>query len=114
MNISGVLVTTSPDGVADLRVAIDALDWAEVHQTDGSGRLIVTLDGESTEQEIERLKALKRLPGVLFAEMIVHWFEDEAERTPPVDPEAANSYLNDDEFDAGKSFYQRLKALGNF
>ena len=111
MNISGIVVTTAPECSEAVSEAINALGWARVDHSDDTGRLIATLEGETTEIEIERLKELKRLPGVLFAEMVVHCFEDEP--TPPIESEAASQYLNDETTMDGRSFYQRLKALGN-
>ncbi len=111
MNISGVVVTTAPERIEAVSEAINALGWARVDHSDDTGRLIATLEGETTEIEIERLQKLKRLPGVLFAEMVVHCFEDEP--TPPIESGAATHYLNDETATEGRSFYQRLTALGN-
>ena len=113
MNISGVLITTAPESIPSISQSINAFSWAQTHHSDASGRMIVTIEAETTGEEIERLKTLKQLEGVLFAEMVVHCFEDEVEPDPQ-DIAITQQILNEDQTLSGKSFYQRLKALGNF
>ena len=114
MNLTAALVTTHPDNLNTLARDIAEFEWAEVRLTDAEGRLIVLIEGETTETEIDRLKQLRRLHGVLFAEMVVHCFEEETEHAPAPAPQAAVEFLNDGPADSAKSFYQRMKALGNY
>lgn len=112
MIVSGILVLTAPDCLPEVRTAISALPWAEVHHTDAAGRMIVTLEAESGDDGMERIKTLKRLPSVLAAEPVLHCFEDEAGTT--LAPETAAAFLNsDDDEPPRRSFYSRVKALGN-
>jgi periplasmic nitrate reductase NapD len=112
MNISGILVLASQEQQDRVPGTINRLGWAEVHQSDAAGRLIVTIESASSEQGLERLKAVQRIPGVLSAEIVIHCFEDEA--AVPVAPVAETAArLNDDNLTL-RSYYSRLKAWSNF
>ncbi len=114
MNLSGILVSTAPARTAEVEAAIAALPWAEVHHRDEGGRLICVVEGPDTETEIVRLKEVRRLPGVLAAEMVVHYFPDEAQHPQELIADAVPAYLDTDADDpGGRSHYSRLKALGN-
>lgn len=113
MSLSGVLIGTTPANQEEVRTAVDAFAWAEVHHADPDGRLIATVEGDSTEAVITHLKTLKALPGVVLAEMVMHCFEEEAEGSAEPLPEAVAEYLNDDKAPHPASHFSRLKALGN-
>lgn len=112
MSVSGVLVIASPAQQETVPDAIDALGWAEVHQTDGAGRLIVTIEAASSEEGLERLKRVQRIPGVLSVAMVIHCFEDE-QSAPATPAEAIAAGLEDDTL-SQRSHYSRLKAWSNF
>ena len=114
MTVSGILVLTTPQRMPDLLRAIAALEWAEAHDRDESGRLIVTIEAESSDEGSERLKALKRLPGVLAAEMVIHCFEEEATAGLPPAQDAAAALNAEGEGPPRRSHYSRLKARSNF
>ena len=113
MSLAGILLIAAPAQGGAVRRALAALPWAEVHQQDDAGRMIVTVAAAHSEEGLERLKALKALPGVFSAELVIHCFEDEIAEPPR--PAAAMDALNDE--DCGlprRSYLSRLKALGNY
>jgi len=113
MIVSGILVMTAPARQPAVCRTLAALPWAEVHQQDATGRMIVTVEAETSDQGLERLKTLKGLPGVLSAEMVIHCFEDEVVESPQ--PGATVDTLNSEEAGgARRSYFSRLKALGNY
>ncbi len=77
MNISGILVQTRPERVIGLVEEIKASDICEYHVHDELGRIIVTLEEVSTEKEIEKLKMLQKLKGVIAADMMYSYSEEE-------------------------------------
>lgn len=106
---------TAPPAQAAVREAIAALPWAEPHAAGADGRLIVTIEAETSDAGLERLKVLKAMPGVVSAELVIHCFGDEAAPPSTGDPQATADYLNADAAEpTGRSFYSRLKAVGNF
>lgn len=109
MNVSGILVTAAPTRLEAVVQAISRLEWAEVHRTDAYGRLIVTVDSDSSEEGLQRFKALRGLPGVLAADLVMHCFEDEV-AVPAPDTAATAELLSRDDATAPASHYSRLKA----
>ncbi len=51
----------------------------ESHIHDEKGRIIVTIEGKNTEEEIGKLKNLQAIPHVVSAEMAFAYSEDELE-----------------------------------
>jgi nitrate reductase NapD len=47
---------------------------------DENGRIIVTIEGANTEEEIKKLKKLNAIPHVISAEMVFAYSEDELEQ----------------------------------
>ena len=115
MIVSGILVMTSPDALARVRQTVSALPWADAHAQEASGRFIVTVEASDSDEGQERLKALRLIPGVLAAEMVIHCFEDEALALTEPDPQVAADILNQGDGPPNqRSFYSRLKAVGNY
>ena len=107
MNISGILVQTKPGFVEDLVLKIKQSGFCEYHLHDEKGRIIVTIEGETTEQELEKLNLLKRLDHVIAADMMYAYSEDELselrsdlEKSKPV-----VDWLNDPNVDASQIKY---------
>jgi nitrate reductase NapD len=82
MPISGILAVCRPADLRCVRRSIDRQAWAEVHYTSPDGRLVVTIEGDTTDIVMDRMLELQKLPGVLTAAMAEHWLEDEARGRP--------------------------------
>jgi len=80
MTVSGVLLVCLRERLARVAEAMRAMPGVEVHHADPAGRLVLTIEGATTEACAERLRAIQRLSDVLSAEMAVHVFEDEVHR----------------------------------
>ena len=114
MNLSAIAVGTTPDRLDVLTEQINALPWAEVYHSDGKGRLIVMVEGETTGEEIEYLRQLKAMAGVGFAEMVVHYFGEEEQLNPEDTSELVPEYLSNEEELPGANQFQRFKNTGNY
>jgi nitrate reductase NapD len=80
MNISGILVIVSPQRVEPMTNQLNGLDGIDVHHIDAaSGRIVITQEAESIKEEVDGLKRIQALPGVILAEMSYHSFEDDSE-----------------------------------
>ena len=77
MNISGILVQTKPENIEAVITAIKLNDFCEYHMHDEKGRIIVTIEGEKVEEEIGKLKQLQAVKGVIAADMMYAYAEDE-------------------------------------
>jgi nitrate reductase NapD len=80
VTVSGVLVVCRREHLADVGTALGAMPGVEIHHSDPAGRLVLTIEGPTTDGCAERLCAIQGLPDVLSAEMAMHVFEDERHR----------------------------------
>ncbi len=69
MNISGIVVKTAPEHIERLIESLKASGLCEIHFTDGRGRVIVTVEGEGTDQVIGKMRGIMDLPNVLCADL---------------------------------------------
>lgn len=91
MNLSGILVVVSPEHLDKAVAAVGALEKVEVYHVDHQrARFVVVQEAESIDAEVEGLKRIKRLPHVLLAEMVYHYFaeDDQLVTDVPVDLDA--------------------------
>ncbi|MFZ5574313.1 MAG: chaperone NapD [Pseudomonadota bacterium] len=89
MNLSGILVMTRPENLSAVAAELNALPGVEVHHEDAVGRLVAVLEAESVRAEADGLRRIKTIPGVLMAEMVFHYFEDDDEVLSELPPEIA-------------------------
>ena len=87
MNISAILVVVLPENLESMVQDLNRLPGVEVHHVEESGRLIVTQEAESIDDEVKGLKAIKKLPGVVMADMVQHYFGEDSHNYPPELPE---------------------------
>jgi nitrate reductase NapD len=76
MNVTGVVIRTRPENLECVMAAIKALSGCDVHFHDDAGRIIVTVEGESGADDMQRLRQLRNLPNVLDAG-VAFTFSDE-------------------------------------
>jgi nitrate reductase NapAB chaperone NapD len=78
MNLSGIVVTTTPAFVPDVAERLAALEFVEVTHVDAAGgRIVVVQEHASVADEMDGLRAIQRLPGVVTADLVAHYFGDE-------------------------------------
>lgn len=78
-NVSSLVVLCAQKDIESLWGKINAIKGAECHYQDASGKIIVTLESQSIEEEIKLLKQIERLEGVLSAQMIYAYHSTELE-----------------------------------
>ena len=54
---------------------MERLAWADVHYTDPSGRVVVTIEATDIDESIDRLQELQGLPRVLSAALAQYCIE---------------------------------------
>lgn len=78
MNISGIVVTVAPGRMPSVVASLTRLQGIDVHYRDEDHhRIVVTQEAESVGAEVEGLKRIKALHGVVYAELVYHGFEDD-------------------------------------
>lgn len=86
MNISGILVVTTPEQLAAVCERLNALEGVEVfHTEESTGRIVVVQEAPAIHDEVNGLKRIKKVPGVVMAEMVHHYFGEDAENLSPED-----------------------------
>ena len=97
MNVSGILIITTPERIDDVSEQLQALDGVDVHYTDAaSGRIVTTQEAATVSAEVEGLKRIRSLPHVILAEMSSHYFEDDQELIEAIPPELDDESLMQD------------------
>ena len=80
MNISGILVIVTPERVDSMVDHLNGLDGIDVHHIEAAtGRIVITQEAENIKAEVDGLKRIRALPGIILAEMSYHNFEDDNE-----------------------------------
>lgn len=79
MNISSVIVQTRPERLADVHAALAALPGVEIHAESPEGKLVITLEDDSTRTAADRYVDLNNIPGVLSAAMVYQFSDDISE-----------------------------------
>jgi len=101
MNLSAILVIALPSQMEVCARQLSRLPGITVHHFDAaSGKIVVTQEAASIDDEIEGLKRIKALAEVSMAEMVYHYFEDD---------ESVVSHVPDD-----LDVYQGLARLPEF
>lgn len=77
MNISGIVVKTAPEDLNGVVERLNSSGLCEIHFLDEKGRIIVTVEGKDTDEEIRKLREIMNLPGVLCADLAYAYNEDE-------------------------------------
>ena len=85
VNLSSIVVHVAPSGLEEGVRRLEALPGVEVPFMDAArGRLVVTQESETTEEQEAGLRRIQALPGLLSAELVCHYFgdlEEDAEET---------------------------------
>jgi nitrate reductase NapD len=77
MNISSVVITTSPEHVQEVKDSINLLDYCEVHFHHSDGKIVATIEGESIDDQMNILKRIQDIRFVLSASLAYSYCEDE-------------------------------------
>ena len=79
MNLSSIIVFTSPENIETLHGSLRTLPGIEVHhQCHDTGRLIVIQEALDDKTEMDGLRRIKALPFVKAAEMFYHYVDDDS------------------------------------
>jgi len=79
VNLSSIVIQTRPEHLDQVLEAVKNSGYCEYHLHDEKGRIIVTIEGKDTEEEIVKLKNIQQIPFVVSAEMAFSYSEDELE-----------------------------------
>ncbi len=107
MNISSIVVKTAPKYIEEVVQSLKECEVCDYHMHDGQGRIIITIEGESVAQELEKLRVIEAIPHVVTADMQMSYSEDELDAHMEVieGGNAVPKMLNDDHVDLASIKY---------
>jgi nitrate reductase NapD len=76
MNISGMVVKTAPEHLEQVMEALNASGLCEIHFHDETGKIIVTVEGTDTGEEVKKMREIMNLPCVLCVDLAYSYNED--------------------------------------
>ena len=77
MNVSSIVVKTSPEHMQGVIDMINSYDLCEVHFKDDDGRIVVTIEGENIEEQMKSLGTIQNIPEVFNANLMFSYCEEE-------------------------------------
>ena len=80
MNISGILVQTRAENTEKVIEQIKNAECCDYHMHDEKGKIVVTIEGEDVSEEIAKLRILEKMDGVISADMVYAYSEDELDK----------------------------------
>ena len=93
MNLSGILIITTPAEIDALIDVLNAMPGVEVHHIDrDNNKLIVVQEADSIHNEVDGLKKIKKLPGIVLADMVYHYLADDESPAPEIIPDDLDEY----------------------
>ena len=107
MNISSIVVQTSPKFLDEVVESLKNCEACDYHLHDEKGRIIVTIEGEDVSEEIGKLKVIESLPHVIAADMQMAYSEDELDANIKVinNSDAVPNVLNNPDVDIDRVVY---------
>ncbi|HJV76542.1 MAG TPA: chaperone NapD [Noviherbaspirillum sp.] len=78
-HIAGIVVFALPAHFAATKTSIASIPAAEIHAVSTDGKLIVTLEAESTRHILDLMDAIRALPGVVDVALVYQHAEPSAD-----------------------------------
>jgi nitrate reductase NapD len=78
-HVAGVVIHVLPSALEKVSGELKTIRGARVHGASAAGKLVVTLEGESTGAIVAGLESMRQLPGVIDAALVYQHGEDDAE-----------------------------------
>jgi nitrate reductase NapD len=78
LHVAGVVVHAAPARMNEVQRALADFPGVEVHAASPAGKLVVTIESDSTAEATALLGAIHRLDGVLSAALVYQHHEDAA------------------------------------
>ena len=77
MNVSSIVVQTTPKFLDEVVESLKNCEVCDYHLHDEKGRVIITIEGEDVSEELGKLKVIEAIPHVIAADMQMAYSEDE-------------------------------------
>ena len=81
MSISGIVVKTAPEHLSNVLDNLKSSGLCDIFFHDEAGKIIVTVEGKDTGEEVKKMKAILNMPHVLCANLAYSYCEEESGNT---------------------------------
>jgi len=107
MNISSIVVQTTPKFIDEVVENLKNCGACDYHLHDEKGRIIITIEGEDVSEELGKLKIIEAIPHVIAADMQMAYSEDELDENIKVinESDAVPTVLNEEDVDIDRVVY---------
>ena len=107
MNISSIIVQTTPKYLNEVVENLRNCDVCDYHMHDELGRIIITIEGTGVQEELKKLKVIEAIPHVMSADMQMAYSEDELSAHMEVleNADLVPKVLNDNSINASNIVY---------
>ena len=108
MNISSIVVKTVPKYLDEVVESLKNCEACDYHLHDPKGIVIITIEGESVKEELEKLRVIEAIPHVASADMQMAYSEDELNAHMEVlnNADVVPKVLNDDNVSVENIIYR--------
>lgn len=76
MNISGIIVQTSPEQSAVVQEQLTALSGVEVHAIKEDGRIVITIEDTPDNAPTDTVMNVQNMQGVLSASLVYNYCDE--------------------------------------
>lgn len=106
MNISSAIVKVNPENLEEVNKTLGKSDLCEVHHKE-NGKLIIVIEGNNSNDEIKKMRAIEAIEKVLSVELIYSYSENEIENNRSQIEQSGEQpeWLNDETIDASNIPY---------
>jgi nitrate reductase NapD len=81
MNISSIIVKVKPENYDAVWLNLQECEFCDVHFGEKEkGVIIITIEGETVEEEIEKLNKIEQMPMIISADMHMSYCEEELDK----------------------------------
>ncbi|MCD6555854.1 MAG: nitrate reductase [Bacteroidetes bacterium] len=106
MTLSSIVVQTTPENLNKVIERLKKSELCEYHLHDKKGRIIITVEGKTVEEEILKLQQIQKFPKIVSAEMVYSYDEEELDGLRENIGSKVPEWLNDENAKAEDIIYQ--------
>nr|VFK72899.1 MAG: periplasmic nitrate reductase chaperone NapD [Candidatus Kentron sp. UNK] len=82
MDICSILLYARPERLASVQDILRGMEGVEVHAATPDGRVVISVERDDQEQFGETVLGLRDISGVIDANLVYHFHEEDFEDTP--------------------------------
>ena len=77
MNILSILIKTLPDNIQKVLESLKSTNLCEIHLHDQLGQIIITIECDSSTEEIDKINAIKSLDHIISLDIMYYYSDND-------------------------------------